>query len=108
MNRASIELSVDTIGYSKRQLEKARMKFLQVYNRLVKSNEFSSNFWQRTPNFGPFPKITSTGKTIGSRLKRVATDSVSKRYQTSSSAQLSKSFLENVNFDLIRTIFKIQ
>ena len=45
---------------------------------------------------------------IGSGLKCVATGSVSKRYQTSLFAQISKTFLENVIFDRIYPIFNIQ
>ena len=44
---------------------------------------------------------------LGSELKRVATGSVSKKYQTSLFFQLSKPFLENVNFDRVCRIFNI-
>ena len=42
------------------------------------------------------------------RIERVATGSVSKRYQTSLSAQRSKPLLENVSFDLIYPMFNSQ
>ena len=42
---------------------------------------------------------------MGSGLKRLATGSVSKRYQTSSFAQLSKTMFENVHFDHIFQVF---
>ena len=45
---------------------------------------------------------------IRSRLKNVATGSVSKRHQTNLLAQHSNSLLENVNFDLICPTFVIQ
>ena len=60
------------------------------------------------PTFDPFRKFTSIRNTISSGLKRVATGSVSKRYQANLFAQLSKTSLENVNFDLICPIFNIQ
>ena len=41
-------------------------------------------------------------------MKRVATDSVSKGYQTGLFAQFLKILLENVNFDHICSIFNIQ
>ena len=41
-------------------------------------------------------------------MKCVANGSVSKRYQTSLFAQLSKTLLENLIFDLIYPIFNIQ
>ena len=41
-------------------------------------------------------------------MKLVAAGSVSKSYQTNLYAKLSKSLLENVNFDLIYPIFIIQ
>ena len=52
----------------------------------------------------PFRKFTSIRNTIGSGLKRVATGSVSKRYQT-----LHKNTIfENVFFDLISPLFNSQ
>ena len=42
---------------------------------------------------------------MGSGLKRLATGSVSKIYQTSLFAQLSKTILENVHFDHICEVF---
>ena len=52
--------------------------------------------------------MISIRNTIGSGLKRVATGSVSNRCQTSFLAQISKTLLENVNFDLFCPIFGIQ
>ena len=46
-------------------------------------------------------KFTSARNPISSGLKRVATGSVLKGYQTSLIAQLTKTLLENLNFDLI-------
>ena len=60
------------------------------------------------PILDPFRKFTSIRSIIGSGLKRVITGSVSKRFQTSLFAQLSKTSLENVIFDLICQIFSIQ
>ena len=60
-------------------------------------------FRQQIPTFGPFPKFTSIRKTEGSGLKRVATASVSRRYQITVFFFLhnfQKTLLENVNFDL--------
>ena len=45
---------------------------------------------------------------MGSGLKRLATGSVSKRYQTSLFAQLSKTLLENVHFDINCQVFNFQ
>ena len=45
---------------------------------------------------------------MGSGLKRLATGSVSKRYQTSVFAQLSKTLLENVHFDLNCQVLNFQ
>ena len=42
---------------------------------------------------------------MGSGLKRLATGSVSERYQTSMFAQLSKTILENLHFDHICQVF---
>ena len=56
----------------------------------------------------PFRKFTSIRNTIGCGLKRVTTGSNSKKYQTGLFAQRSKTFLENVNFDLVYPIFEIQ
>ena len=53
-------------------------------------------------------KLTSIRNIIGSGLKRLATSSVPKRYQTSLFAQLSNTLPENVNFNLICPIFVIQ
>ena len=53
-------------------------------------------------------EITSIRNTTGSILKYVATGSVSKRYRTNLLAQLSKTSLENVNFDFICPIYKFQ
>ena len=53
-------------------------------------------------------KSTSIRNTIGSGWKRVATGSVSKIYQTSLFAQLLKTSLEIVNFDLLCPTFNIQ
>ena len=41
------------------------------------------NFREHSPNFGSFPYNSSIRKSIGSRLKHVATDSVSKKYPSS-------------------------
>ena len=57
--------------------------------------------------FDTFRNFTSIRNTIGSGLKRVATGSVSK-YPTSLFAQLSKTLLENVNFNLKCPLFNIQ
>ena len=54
-----------------------------------------------------FRKFTPIRKIIGPALNHVGTSSVSQRYQTSSYAQLLKMFLENVNYDLLCTIFNI-
>ena len=83
------------------------MKFLEFTTKVSKFPNFH-HFQQHNPNFGPFRTFTSIRKIIRSVLKRVATGSVSKRYQTSLFAQLSKTSLENVNFDLICPIFNIQ
>ena len=45
---------------------------------------------------------------MGSGLKRLATGSVSERSQTSVFAQLSKTLLENVHFDLICQVLNFQ
>ena len=52
----------------------------------------------------PFRKFTSIGNTIDSGLKRRATGSASKRYQTSLFSQLSKILLENLSFELFYPI----
>ena len=94
----------------KMQLEKKWDKVHQVYNKGVKVSKFPNvlYFRKHSPNFGPFAKFTSIRKTISSGLKRVATGSVSKRYQTSVFAQLSKTLLETESFDLFCPIFIIQ
>ena len=61
-------------------------------------------FDNTAPFSAPFRKFTSIRITIGSGLKRVATGSVSTRYQTTLFAQPLKS----ENFDLICPIFNIQ
>ena len=48
------------------------------------------NFRKYSPNCGTFSKIHFNQKPLGLGLKRVATSSVSKRYQTSLYAQLTK------------------
>ena len=55
-----------------------------------------------------FRKFTSIRNTIGSGLKGVATGSVSKKYETNLFAQFSKTFFENLKFDIICPIFNIQ
>ena len=50
------------------------------------------------PTLDPFRKFTSIRNIIGSRLKRVATGSVSKRYQTGLFTQLSKTLHKNSKF----------
>ena len=45
---------------------------------------------------------------MGSRLKRVTAGGVPKTYQTTLFAQLPKTLLESVNFNLICPIFIIQ
>ena len=67
--------------------------------------QFSSIFDNIVPILDPFRNPTSIRKLMGSGLKRLATGSVSKRYQTSLFAQLSKTILENVHFDHICQVF---
>ena len=82
------------------------MKFIEFTTKVSKFPNFL--YFRHCPNFAAFRKFTSIRKIIGSGLKRAATGSVSKRYQTSIFAQLSKTLRENVNFDLICPIFNIQ
>ena len=79
---------------------------VRVYNKGVKASELSL-FSTTVPIFDRFRKYTSIKNTIGSGLKRVFTGSISKIYQTSLFAHISKPLLENVNFDLIYPIFNI-
>ena len=84
------------------------MKFIEFTTKVSKFPNFLY-FRKHSPYFGPFPKIYSIKNTIVSRFKHVATDSVSKRYQTNFQSKLSKNvFCENVNFDLFCPIFNIQ
>ena len=75
------------------------MKLVEFTTKVSKVPIFL-NFRQHSPNFRPFPKSYLQSETIrklmGSGLKRLATGSVSKRYQTSLFAQLSKTIVENV------------
>ena len=75
------------------------MKFIEFTTKVSNLRTFRI-FENIVPNLYPLRKYTSKRNTIGSGLKRVATGSVSKRYQTSLFAQLSTLFLENVNFHL--------
>ena len=83
------------------------MKFFEFTTNVSEFPNFFE-FDNQVTNLEPFRKYTSIRKPIGSGLKRVATGSVTKRYQTSLFAQLSKTLLEKVNFDLICPIFNIQ
>ena len=83
------------------------MKFIEFSTKVSKPTKFRV-FREDSPNVGHFLKIYLIRNTIGSRLKRVATGSVSKKYQTSLSAQFSKTFLENVSFDIVCTNFHSQ
>ena len=79
---------------------KRRMKLVEFTTKVSKVPIFL-NFRQHSPNFRPFPKSylqsdLTIRKLMGSGLKRLATGSVSKRYQTSLFAQLSKTIIENV------------
>ena len=78
MNRTSIDLSVETIGYSKRNSGKRGMKFIEFPTKVSKFPNFI--FDNIVPILDIFRKFTSIRNTIGSGLKRVATGSVSKRY----------------------------
>ena len=71
----------------------------RVYNKGFKSSELSFYFDNTVPIWDALRKFTTIGNTIGSRLKRVASDSVTKKYQTNLYAQFPKTSLENVNFD---------
>ena len=87
---------------------KKRDEVHRVYNKGVKVSELSLLSTTYSQFSTLFKKYTSIRNTIGSGLKCVATGSVSKIYQTSLFAQLSKTLLENVNFDLIYAIFNVQ
>ena len=70
----------------------------------MKLVEFTTKL-SKVPILDPFRNLTSIRKLMGSGLKRLATGSVSKRYQTSSFAQLSKTIHENVQLDQICQVF---
>ena len=79
---------------------KRRMKLVEFTTKVSKVPIFLK-FRQHSPNFRPFPKSylqsdLTIRKLMGSGLKRLATGSVSKRYQTGLFAQLSKTIVENV------------
>ena len=103
-NRTSIDPSVETKGIHNAIWGKRRMKLVEFTTKVSKF-PFSSIFDNIVPILHPFRNFTSIRKLMGSRLKRLATGSVSKRYQTSLSAQLSKTILENVHFDHICQVF---
>ena len=90
------------------------MKFTELTTKslelsfLCQSFRTFFNFDNIVSIFDPSQKYTSIRNSIGSRLKCVATSGVSKRYQTSLSAQLLKTLFENVNFELNYPIFNIQ
>ena len=69
-------------------------------HQMCQKFRFSSVSNNLVPFLDLFRNFTSIRKTMGSKLKRLATGSVSKRYETNLFAQLSKSLLENVHFDL--------
>ena len=76
---------------------KRRMKLVEFTTKVSKVPIFL-NFRQHSPNFRPFPKSylqsdLTIRKLMGSGLKRLATGSVSKRYQTSLFAQLSETIV---------------
>ena len=83
------------------------MKFLEFTTKVSKFLNFFI-FDNIVPIFGHFREFTSIRNIISSGLKRVATGSVTKRYQTDLFAQRSKTILENVIFDLICPKFNIQ
>ena len=106
-NRFSNDLSVETTRYSKCNWEKSGMKFIELTTKVSTIPNFL--FFDNTVSIlDPFRKFTSIRNTTGSGWKRVVTGTVSKRYPTSFFAQLSKTVLESVNFDLICPIFSIQ
>ena len=80
------------------------MKLVELTTKVSKV-QFSSLFDNIVPILDPFRNLTSIGKIMGSGLKGLATGSVSKRYQTSLFAQLSKTIPENVHFDHICQVF---
>ena len=96
-----------SIGFSKRNWETNGMKFIWFTTKVSKFPNFLY-FQQHSTIFGPFRKFTSIRNTKSSWLLRVTTGSVSETYQTNFFAQLPKTLLENVNFDLIYPIFYIQ
>ena len=107
-NKTSNDLNVET----KRKciqsaIGKDGMKFIEFTTKVSKFLNFRF-FRQQNPIFDPFREVTSVPKIIGSELKRVAIGSVSKRYQTSLSVQLSKNLLGNGNSDLICPMFNVR
>ena len=81
-------------------------KFTELTAKM--SNFLNFIFDNIVPILDTFLKLTSIRNIIGSGLKRLATGSVPKRYQTSLFVQRSNTLLENVNFNLICPIFVIQ
>ena len=106
-NRTSTDMSVETIGYSKRYLRIRGLKFIGLIQRWQNFRP-SSTFDSVVPFLNSFRSFTSIRKSIGLSLKHVATVSVSERYQTSLFPQYTKTLLENVNFDLICQLFNDQ